>query len=106
MAGKLGIYAGREKTVSLTWRQGSSPSSPPVDCTGASCSVFSSTLPPNAVIVAAVNPSQGQYSLTFVGIKTRSLRSGNTYHLCVALTWPAPNQGSSPDPVMVEVYVR
>lgn len=104
--GKLGIYPGRDKTVPFTWRTGSSQNSPPVDCTGAACEVFGSSLPEGAVTITPVDPSVGSYELNFLGEHTRALRSGNIMRLRVSLTFPAPNVAYSPDPVTVEVSIR
>lgn len=104
--GKLGIYPGRDKIVPFTWRTGSSQSSPPVDCTGAVCAVFSSNLPEGAVTINPVNEALGEYALNFIGQYTQMLRSGNSSKIRVSLTWPSPNTGYSPDPVTVEIFIR
>lgn len=103
--GRLGVYPGRVKTFPFTWRQGASPSSAPIDCSDAVCSVFSSTFPrnerPTITIVDAVT---GEFTLTFSAELTENLKPNNIYRIQVALTFNS-DPDYSPDPVVVEIVV-
>lgn len=104
--GRLAVFAGRVKTFPFTWRQGTSSSSPPVDCTGATCTVFSSSFPRNAVpTITPVDLTLGQFELTFPAELTKGLRAGDIYKVRIALTFTADPE-HSPDPVTVETLIQ
>ena len=101
MATGIKVFIGRLKKVQFTWRETTAPSSPPIDLTGATCTVFSTNLAvaPTIAIIDAVN---GVCEMTFSPESTKGLNVNNQYHVSIALTFTS-NPGYSPDPIYVEV---
>lgn len=95
------VYEGRLKTVAFQWRQGLSPDSPLLNLTGATVTVYSTTLA-TAPTIIILDPVTAHCSLTFppeCTVGKRGIRE-----VLIALTF-ASDPGASPDPVRVEIAV-
>lgn len=105
MSRAIVVYEGRLKKVQFVWRSGTSPSSPPLDLTGATCTVYRNNLtePPTVDIL---NAAQGSCELVFPANAVAGLRGSTDIRwVDIALTYSS-NPGYSPDPVRVEVVVQ